>query len=150
MSDPILPTQFTRESARRIAQVVRSSELTPAPARPLNFERVDFSKARVFRVATFEGDWPIGSSKVVTFKNQTTTPNTVSATNLFLPLPSNGQRDCAIAKDGAAWYLVQVQWNEQAFVSSATLTTASLTFTRHAGVSLGTASTVAITTITCA
>lgn len=111
MSDPILPTQFTRESARRIAQVVRSSELTPAPARPLNFERVDFSKARVFRVATFEGDWPIGTDNVVTFKNITNTPNTVNAKNLFFPInfPPSGQRDCAVAKEGTSWYLVDVK-----------------------------------------
>lgn len=111
MSDPILPTQFTRESARRIAQVVRSSELTPAPARPLNFERVDFSKARVFRVATFEGDWPIGTDNVVTFKNITSTPNTVNATNLFFPVnfPAPAQLDCAVAKEGTSWYLVDVK-----------------------------------------
>lgn len=106
----IEPTQFTRESARRIAQVVRSSELTPLPARPLNFERVDFSKVKVFRVGTFEGEWPIGTDNIVTFKNITSTPNTASVTNLFFPIddPPTLETDCAIAKEGTSWYLVDV------------------------------------------
>lgn len=104
------PTQFTQESARRIASVVRASELTPLPARPLNFERVDFSKAKVFRVGTFSGDWPIGTDNVVTFKNITSTPNTASVTNLFFPInePPSLAANCAIAKEGTSWYLVDV------------------------------------------
>ncbi|NBW80038.1 MAG: hypothetical protein EBR27_13710, partial [Betaproteobacteria bacterium] len=39
------------------------------------------------------------------------TPNTVSATNLFFPVTSTaaGNRDCAVAKDGTAWYLIDVK-----------------------------------------
>jgi hypothetical protein len=85
----------------------------------------------------------------VTFKNQTTTPNTVAATNLFWPIPDGSQRDCSIAKDGTAWYLLVPQLGEGTALSSATLGTASLEFTRINVVSLGTASTVSISTTTC-
>ena len=112
MTKPRDPTQFTRESAERIANVVRAAELGAAPARPLNFERVDFSKSRVFRVCTYTGAWSIGSEKTVTFKYKTDTPNTASVTNLFFPVTSTaaGSRDCAIAKDGTAWFLVDVRF----------------------------------------
>ena len=143
------PAQFTRESADRIAAVVRSAELTPPSARPLNFGSAPVSQRKVFRVCTFTGAWAIGSSRTVTFKNQTATPNTVSATNLFWPLPENGTRDCAIAKDGTAWYLLVPQLSEGTAVSNATLGTASLEFTRINVVSLGTAATVQISVTTC-
>jgi len=141
---------FTKPAAERIAKVVRAVEGGDRDTGPLSFgNRGVAGNPKVFRVCTFTGAWSINATKTVTFKNQTATPNTVAAINLFLPVPDNGQRDCAIAKDNAMWYLLQVQWNEQPFVSSASLGTANLTFTRHLGVSLGTASTVAITTITC-
>ena len=107
MSSPRDPTQFTRESAERIANVVRAAELSAPAARPLNFERVDFSRSRVFRVATYTGAWSIGSSKVVTFKYQTATPNTVSATNLYCGMSPTAACDVSIAKEGTAWYVVQ-------------------------------------------
>ena len=65
---------------------------------------------RVFRIGTFSGEWQKGSSKTVTFKFVTATPNTVSATNLFAQVPSRpGKRDCAIAKDGTAWFLIATE-----------------------------------------
>jgi hypothetical protein len=102
-----------------------------------------------FRVCTYTGAWSINTSNTVTFKNQTTTPNTVSAVNLFLTLPDNGERNCAIAKDGNEWHLIQWQWDASTAVSSATLGTASLVFSRINVPSLGTASTVAISVTTC-
>lgn len=111
MSGPRDPTQFTRESAERIANVVRAVELAPRAGRPLTFDRVDDPPRRkVFRIATFTGAWAINSAKTVTFKYQTQTPNTASVTNLFFPLvpgPS-GTKDCAIAKEGTAWFLIDV------------------------------------------
>jgi len=103
---------FTSESARRIAKVVRRVEAgnrdtswTPSP--PRGGESVVGSIS--FRVATFTGSWGIGSSKVVTFKNQTTTPNTASASNLFFDFPTPaGTVDCGIAREGTAWYLIDV------------------------------------------
>jgi hypothetical protein len=114
MTRPLDPTQFTRESAERIANVVRAAELSSPGAKPLSFERADFFKqSKVFRVCTFTGAWPIGVAKVVTFKYQTQTPNTASAMNLFFPITKAGAAgDCAIAKDGNAWFLVDVPMEE--------------------------------------
>jgi len=66
--------------------------------------------AKVFRVATFTGAWSINDTKTVTFRNQTATPNTAAAVNLFAALTAaSGSRNCAIAKDGTAWYLIAAQ-----------------------------------------
>lgn len=121
MSSPRDPTQFTRESAERIANVVRAAELSAPAARPLNFERVDFSRSRVFRVATYTGAWPINATKVVTFKYKTDTPNTATVLNLFFPVTNtaSGSRDCAIAKDGTAWFLVDVRFANRTAVFAA-------------------------------
>lgn len=112
MSSPREPTQFTRESAERIANVVRTVELAAPQARPLSFETFQPErKQKVFRICTYTGAWSIGDSKTVSFKYQTATPNTVSATNLFFPITNTatGDRDCAIAKDGTAWFLIDVR-----------------------------------------
>ena len=108
MASPRDPTQFTRESAERIANVVRAAELTPRAGRPLSFDRVDDPPSRkVFRIATFTGAWPKGTDRVVTFKYQPT--NTASVTNLFWPLDNlSVTLDCAVARDGTAWFLIDV------------------------------------------
>jgi hypothetical protein len=106
---------FTRDSADRIAAAVRRVEigdrtqggptwdLPPTPA-----------SKRVFRICTFTGSWSINASKTVTFRNQTTTPNTVSAINLVCGLnPGTVTCDVSIAKDGTAWYLVQPNLTQQ-------------------------------------
>lgn len=103
---------FTRPSAERIANAVRVVEQARPDGAALGFRRQDaVPNAKVFRVATFTGAWAIGSPKVVTFKYRTTTPNTVLATNLFFPITSTaaGSRDCGIAKDGTAWFLIDVR-----------------------------------------
>lgn len=100
-----------------------------------------------FRVCTFTGSWPIGSSKTVTFKNQTTTPNTVSATNLFWPIPDGSQRDCSIAKDGTAWYLLVPQLYADDAVTDATINEGGLKFSTLPMISLATSSTVNFTVI---
>jgi hypothetical protein len=64
-------------------------------------------KQRLFRVCTFTGAWAINATKTVTFRGVTTTPNTVSAINLFCGLDPSGSCDVSIAKEGTAWYLVQ-------------------------------------------
>jgi len=114
MASPRDPTQFTLESAERIANVVRAAELSGPEARPLSFAREDFFRNRkAFRVCTFTGAWAINAEKTVTFKNQTATPNTVSAVNIFAALTGTTAtstfRNCAIAKDGTAWYLIAAQ-----------------------------------------
>lgn len=136
----------------RIRRVVDGVESAPAKGSPYRiqtrFEGEQSSPAKTFRICTFTGSWSIGSSKTVTFKNQTTTPNTVSATNLFWPIPDGSTRDCSVAKDGTAWYLLVPQLSEGTALSNATLGS-SLEFSRINVISLGTASTVAITTTTC-
>lgn len=107
---------FTRPSAARIARVVRVVENARPGGQPLETQRQNtLAKASVFRVCTYTGAWSIGAVKTVTFKNKTSTPNTVSATNLFFPITSTaaGSRDCAVAKDGTAWYLIDVRLSTQ-------------------------------------
>lgn len=62
------------------------------------------------RICTFTGSWSKNSAKTVTFKYQTTTPNTVAATNIFANLSVDcGARNCAIARDGTAWFMIQAE-----------------------------------------
>lgn len=66
--------------------------------------------AKAFRVCTFTGAWSKNSDKNVTFKYQTTTPNTVVATNLFAAIgATSSARNCAIAREGTAWFLVAAE-----------------------------------------
>lgn len=102
---------FLRPDAERIARVVRAVENGNRDQQPLRFGRV-FEKRdpKVFRVATFSGEWGKNSSKVVTFKYQSATPNTASAVNLFANIgTATGSRNCAIAKEGTAWFLVAAE-----------------------------------------
>ena len=140
MSTPGDPTQFTRESAERIANVVRAAELAVPVSRALTFDRID-PQRKVFRVCTFTGAWSIGSEKTVTFRNVTSTPNTVSAVNLFFPISAAppSAANCAVAKDGGQWYLVDVPFVEATavFVSqtqSVTYVTGTSAGTTIAGV----------------
>lgn len=152
---------FTRPAAERIAKVVRTVEGGNRDAGPLMFGNRGVSgNAKLFRVCTYTGAWAIGSTAAVTFKYQTTTPNTVSATNLFFPVTSTaaGSRDCAIAKDGTAWFLIDVKLAERTAVFivstqstsritdvtlSASLNTSACTIT--IGKTLVTAATVLVT-----
>ena len=104
---------FTKPAAERIAKVVRTVEAGDRDTGPLTFGNRGVSgNAKIFRICTYTGAWSIGDAKTVTFKYQTTTPNTVSASNLFFPVTNTATanaRDCAIAKDGTAWFLVDVK-----------------------------------------
>ena len=153
---------FTKPAAERIAKVVRTVEGGDRDTGPLTFgvRGVGGISGKVFRVCTYTGAWSVGDSKAVAFKYQTATPNTVSATNLFFPVTNTaaGNRDCAIARDGTAWFLIDVVFAERTavFVSgtqsasrvtdvtlSASLNTSACTIT--IGKTLVTASTVLIT-----
>jgi hypothetical protein len=107
MANPVL---FDRASAERIASAVRKVEIGDRSEAALRFRReLPQSQRKVFRVATFTGAWSIGATKTVTFKYQTSTPNTANAVNLFFPMPAPaGATDCAIARDGTAWHLIDV------------------------------------------
>lgn len=100
--------RFTRESAKRIADVVRTVELGDRDAAGLRFgSAVGDAGRKTFRIATFSGAWAVAATKTVTFKYQTATPNTASALNLFAAVPApSGSGDCAIAREGTAWFLI--------------------------------------------
>jgi hypothetical protein len=101
------PTFFDAESAVRIANAVRKVEIGDRTEKPLSFRPMFPQQRKTFRIATFTGVWSIGSMKTVTFKYQTSTPNTAAALNLFAAVPSpSGNGDCAIAKEGTAWFLI--------------------------------------------
>lgn len=102
---------FDSASAARIAAAVRKVEIGDRAEKPLRFDPVlPAQQRKAFRIATFSGAWSIGATKTVTFKYQTATPNTANVTNLFFPIvgTATSSVDCAIAKDGTAWFLIDV------------------------------------------
>ena len=149
MSNQLDATQFTLESAERIARVVRAAELGSPQARALTFDRVDvFKNAKAFRVATFTGAWAIDSAKTVTFRNVTSTPNTVSAVNLFFPI-GTGQTStltCAVAKDGTAWYLIDVPMQTATAVFIGTTSTGVIVTSTATGISVSSSATASYVT----
>jgi hypothetical protein len=62
---------------------------------------------REFRIATFTGAWSISEVKQVTLYGVTSTPNTVSVTNLVCGMSPASACDVSIARAGTAWYVVQ-------------------------------------------
>jgi hypothetical protein len=106
-------TQFDIRSARRIARVVQAAEQEPRRARPLGFSPVLEQRPRgqgqdvVFKMCTFTGAWSKTAAKTVTFRDSTAT---VSAVNLFANIATAASaRNCAIARDGTAWYLIAAE-----------------------------------------
>ena len=102
---------FTRQAAQRIAKAVRTVEggSRNQPGIVFDHPMPSSGGGKVFRVASFTGAWAINSSKVVTFSNQTNTPNTASVSNLYFDYPEpSGNVTCGIAKEGTAWYLIDV------------------------------------------
>lgn len=103
---------FTRPAAERIAKVVRQVEQGDRGADGLRFvpRGGGGSAPKTFRICTFTGAWSKASTKTITFFNQTATPNTVAAVNLFASIPApTGSRNCAIARDGTAWFLIAAE-----------------------------------------
>ena len=135
---------FTRPAAERISKAVRIVESGDRDATGLRFGRVGDSspQGKPFRVCTFTGAWSISSSKNVTFKYQTTTPNTASVRNDLISLPSAGTRNCVIGREGTAWHLINWQWDIANAATAATLTTTSLRFDTLPVGALSTSSTV--------
>jgi hypothetical protein len=120
----VRPVILDESAVRRIANTIRKVETGDRSERPLTFDAVPPAQRKVFRIATFTGAWSISASKTVTFKYQTTTPNTVVATNLFFPFPApTSARDCSIAKDGTAWFLVDVPFETATAVFASATTT---------------------------
>jgi hypothetical protein len=124
---PADAVQFTRESAERVARVVRQAELSAPAASPLTFDRrLSDRHPKQVRAATFTGAWTAGSVKTVTFKNAPTA--TASVLNFLINLPSAGQRNCIVGREGTAWHLVNWQWDVVNAATAATITTSTLTF----------------------
>jgi len=133
---------FTRPAADRIAKAVRAVEADAASSQgPTLGVRLEGLAGKVFRICTFTGAWSINSSKTVTFKYQTSTPNTVVATNLFWPVPDGPTRDCSIAKDGTAWFLLVPQLYLANAATAATITTTAIRFDTLPVVALATSGT---------
>jgi hypothetical protein len=105
---------FTRPAVERIADVVRAVEGARRAGGPLASKAIlGGTKPKPFKVCTFTGSWAINTVKTVTFRNVTTTPNTVSAMNLVCGLSPTALCEVSIAKDGTAWYLVQPNLTQQ-------------------------------------
>ena len=103
---------FTRPAAERISKVVRTVEAGDRDAAGLSFGRPGGAAAgKMFRVCTFTGTWTKNSAKTVTFRGVTATPNTAVAENIFVTVSNTATstRNCAIAKDGTAWYLISAE-----------------------------------------
>jgi hypothetical protein len=118
---------FTRPAAERIGRAVRQVEAGDRDLGPLEWgPRGGAGAGKVFRVCTFTGAWALDSAKTVTFRNVTSTPNTVSASNILIELPDRGSQPCGIAKDGTAWYLIAFKPVTQATAATTVLTSVSL------------------------
>jgi hypothetical protein len=121
--------KFTRPAAQRIAKVVRTVEAGDRGQPGLRFDHpMPGGVQKVFRVCTFTGSWDIGEAKTVTYKYQTSTPNTAVVQNDLMNLPSAGTRNCVVGREGTAWHLINWQWDVAYAATAATLTTASLRF----------------------
>lgn len=104
---PFDAVQFTRESAERIAGVVRAAETAAPSASPLTFDRRFPERIpRMVRAATFTGSWAINDSKVVTFRYAPTA--TQAVTNLSWPITHSHSvpENCLVGKEGTSWWLV--------------------------------------------
>lgn len=107
---------FTRPAAERIAKAVRKSEAGSRDSKPLLFGTPSrASIGSTIKICTFTGSWSKGTSHVTTFYNVTTTPNTVTATNVFVDVNScntnstSATAACAIAKYAGTWYLIAAE-----------------------------------------
>ena len=89
-----------------------------------------------FHLATFTGAWSINTSKTVTLYNAISTAETLSVTNVLIPVPqlsdtTNAATICAIANDRGTWCLVNVVHTDADVLISATLEPTRLEFGRN-------------------
>jgi len=104
---------FTRPAVERIARVVRAVENARPAGAGLSSRRQMIDNARAVKLASFPGPWPKDTENVITFKG---TDRTAIASNLFFPVPGTHTRECAVAKIGTAWHLIDVPFNERTAV----------------------------------
>jgi len=145
---------FTKAAAVRINNAVLTVEGGNRTQPGLTFDHPmpGGVAGKVFRVCTFTGAWSISSSKNVTFKYQTATPNTAAVQNDLISLPSAGTRNCVIGREGTAWHLINWQWDIAMAAVDATITTTSLRFETLPVGALATSSTqtFSVSVATCA
>lgn len=131
--------RFSRQSAQRIAKVVRIVEAGDRSHNGVVFDHPIPSQGAAIRSATFTGSWSIGSVKNITFKYRSGTAN---AYNDLIDLPTAGARNCIVGKEGTAWRLINWQWYIANAATQAELTTTALTFYTLPVGAVSTASTV--------
>ena len=106
---------FTKAAAVRINNAVLTVEKGNRTHPGLTFDHpMPGGGGKVLRVGTVTGQWATAATAVVTFYQVTSTPNTVAATNLYLPIDvaSGKTAECVIAKGGTAWYLTSVNFTK--------------------------------------
>lgn len=108
------PVQFTRQSAERIAAVVRQVELAaPGGGASLAFDRAPTDQFKVVATAKFTGSWEVGKShrKTCTFTMPDGNTATASVVNMVAPYYVNGddteEKQCVIGrKQGTSWFFI--------------------------------------------
>lgn len=147
-----------RDIRSTIQKVDALAPRTSGPTQGVRYwdmQRPPSQRLDVFRICTFTGSWAIDAAKTVTFKYQTTTPNTVSAQNVLFPLPELSSNTaspavCAIAKDGTAWQLISVLHVNHTALTDVSLTPTNLQFSRRSVLTISaTAATTGISVASC-
>jgi hypothetical protein len=104
--------RFDRQSGQRIANAVLKVERGNRDQPPITFNpALGGQSPKQIRMGTFTGAWSLNGNNTVTFRTTTSTPNTAVAVNIFAAIATSATspRNCAIAKDGTAWYLIAAQ-----------------------------------------
>lgn len=104
---------FTKASAQRIADAVRGFEQggRDIPAYVSAPRLASGGGGSAIKICKFTGSWAINTTKEVRpkFPKNTTENITFTTENLFADITGCGERACAIAKSGTAWYLIAAQ-----------------------------------------
>jgi hypothetical protein len=138
---------------RRVTDTVEGMPTSTGITRiPTRLQDVPRGGGGGFKICTFTGAWAIDALKTVTFKYQTNTPNTVSVTNLFWPVPDGDERECAIARDGTAWHLIVPRLYSADAATAAEITTEAIEFKTLPVVAFATAGTAtfSLSVVSCA
>jgi hypothetical protein len=95
-----------RDTIRTVESMVARSDTTLLPTRFVEGAPQPLDN---FRIGTFgSAAWSLNSSNTVTLTNVGVTGYTVLATNIFESVEAGAStQNCAIAKDGTSWYLIQ-------------------------------------------
>lgn len=100
-----------RETIHRVAgmQTPEGGSLLPGIVLPM----MQPSEGGVVRMGKFTGTWTKNSDRIVTLLNSAITPNTVSATNVFVTITGTTVTStfikCAIAEDGTAFFVIAAE-----------------------------------------